>query len=398
MSTPILVTRPTLPPFEEYTSLIHQVWENRWLTNSGPLHEQLKSNLKAYLNVQNLSLFTNGHSALEIAIHALNLPRKSEVITTPYTFASTTHAIVRNGLKPVFCDISYKDYNIDVTKIEELITDKTSAIIPVHVYGTPCDVDAIDKIARAHNLKVIYDAAHAFGVEIYDDCQPNVSGINRIKGRSITSYGDASMLSFHATKVFNTVEGGAIVSKDAEVIAAAERYRNFGMEGQEDYIEVGTNAKMSEFHAAMGIANLHHVDESIAARKVLCDRYDELLSDVRGIKLLERDARVKSNYAYYPVVIEDAYPLDRDALCAKLAENGVFARKYFYPIVTEFSCYRDMLISSGVSSDASSGACLGVRCGEESVALDVSRRVLSLPLYDTMEVGVVDRICEIMRV
>lgn len=362
---PTLVTRPTLPPFEEYTALISQIWSNRWLTNAGPLHQQLEQDLKAYLRVPNISLFTNGHNALEVALHALRLTKGSEVITTPYTFASTTHAIVRNGLKPVFCDISYDDYNIDTTKIEELITDNTSAILPVHVYGTPCNVTEIDRIAKKQDLKVIYDAAHAFGVEI--------------NGRSVASYGDASMLSFHATKVFNTVEGGAIVSADKQLIDDANRYKNFGMDGQEDFTEVGTNAKMSEFHAAMGILNLKYLDEGIAVRKNICDTYDAALKDVDGIKLLKRPMDVKSNYAYYPIVIEDNYPVDRDEACAKLAEHEIYPRKYFYPIVTEFSCYKDEYSFA-----------------KDSVALDVSKRVICLPLYDMLNISVVKCISDIL--
>ena len=352
---PILVTKPTLPPFEEYTSLIQQIWENRWLTNSGPLHNQLQNNLAQYLNLtkENISLFTNGHQALEAAIYALNLPKGSEIITTPYTFASTTHAIVRSGLKPVFCDISPDDYNLDVTKIEALITEKTSAILPVHVYGTPCDVYIIQEIADKHNLKVIYDAAHAFGVTL--------------NGKELCSFGDASMLSFHATKVFNTVEGGAIISRHADVIEAADRYKNFGMEGQEDFVEAGTNAKMSEFHAAMGICNLRHIEESIAARKKVCEAYDAALGGVDGLKILKRAEAVVSNYAYYPILVEDSFPLSRDELADVLRERKIFARKYFYPIVTEFSCYKDVYPFA-----------------EDSVAKYVSERILCLPLYDTM--------------
>lgn len=352
---PILVTKPTLPPFEEYTSLIQKIWENRWLTNSGPLHNQLQNDLAAYLNLtkENISLFTNGHQALEAAIHALNLPKGSEVITTPYTFASTTHAIVRSGLKPVFCDISYEDYNIDVTEIEALITDKTSAILPVHVYGTPCNVDKIQEIADKHGLKVIYDAAHAFGVNL--------------NGKSLCSFGDASMLSFHATKVFNTVEGGAIISKHSDVIQIADRYKNFGMESQDDFVEAGTNAKMSEFHAAMGICNLRHIEESIAVRKQVCETYDAALSGVDGIKILKRGDGVVSNYAYYPILVEDSFPLSRDELAEVLREQEIFSRKYFYPIVTEFSCYKGKYPFA-----------------EDSVAKDVSERILCLPLYDTM--------------
>lgn len=367
MSYPILVTKPTLPPFEEYSHLIQQIWENRWITNSGPCHTQLQKDLATYLNLsdKNISLFTNGHQALEAAIHALNLPKGSEVITTPYTFASTTHAIIRCGLMPVFCDISPEDYNINVTKIESLITENTSAILPVHVYGTPCNVDKIQDIAERHNLKVIYDAAHAFGVSL--------------KGKSLCSFGDASMLSFHATKVFNTVEGGAIISSHADVTKTADRYKNFGMEDFGDFVEVGTNAKMSEFHAAMGICNLRHIAESISARRKVCDAYDSVLGSVKGLKILKHADGVVSNYAYYPVLVEDSFSLTRDELMAVLREQDIFSRKYFSPIVTEFSCYKDMYPFA-----------------ENSVAKYVSERILCLPLYDTLPKDIIYKIIELI--
>ena len=362
MSSPIPVTRPSLPPFEEYTSLIKSIWENRWLTNAGPLHQQLEENLKQYLRAPYLSLYTNGHNALEAAIHACNLPKGSEVITTPYTFASTTHAIVRCGLKPVFCDISYEDYNIDVTKIEELITENTSAILPVHVYGTPCDVEGIDRIAKKYDLKVIYDAAHAFGVEL--------------NGQPITSFGDVSMLSFHATKVFNTVEGGAVVSADKSIIEKADRYKNFGMVGTEDFTEPGTNAKMSEFHAAMGLANLKHISENIEKRRLICEKYDDVFSHMSGVKTLQRSPNIHSNYAYYPVVFEEDFPYRRDEVCSKMEGAGIFPRKYFYPIVTEFSCYK--------------------RFNEiPPIALDISQRILCLPMYDSLDYCGVQSIVDI---
>lgn len=296
----------------------------------------------------------------------MHLPKESEIITTPYTFASTTHAIVRNGCKPVFCDISYDDYNIDTTKIEELITDNTSAILPVHVYGTPCHVDEITRIAKKHDLKVIYDAAHAFGVEI--------------AGRSVSSFGDATMLSFHATKVFNTIEGGAVISPDKRITDAADQFKNFGMEGNDDYVDVGTNAKMSEFQAAMGVVNLKYVDQNIGIRKTLCDRYTELLQVIPGIRLLDRPTNVKSNYAYYPILIEEEYGLTRDEVCDKLAESSVYTRKYFYPIVTEYSCYKGKYAFSNAS-----------------VAKDVSKKVICLPLYDTLDLKSINRIIEIMK-
>jgi len=363
MSLPINVTRPTLPSFEEYTELIRPIWENRWLTHSGPLHEQLKEQLGRYLNTPNVSLYTNGHQALEAAIHALNLT--GEVITTPYTFISTTHAITRNGLTPKFCDISYDDYNIDVSQLESHITEKTSAIVPVHVYGTPCKVQEIERIAKKYNLKVIYDAAHAFGV--------------KINGRSVTDWGDASMLSFHATKVFNTIEGGAIVSPQKSITDYTDKYRRFGMDETEDYIQIGTNAKMNEFQAAMGILNLKYIERSIDHRKAVSDIYNSILDDVEGIKLVSSCENIKYNFAYFPIIVEDAYPLTRNELYSKLSEHNIITKKYFSPLVTEYSCYNKIYDSN-----------------DTPIAKDVSRRVLTLPIYDTLDYQTANNIAEII--
>lgn len=364
MMPPVNVVQPSLPPFEEYTSLIKTIWANHWLTHSGPLHEQLRNQLANYLHVPNISLYTNGHQALEAVIHALNVT--GEVITTPYTFISTTHAIVRNGLKPVFCDISYDDYNIDVTMIEDLISDKTSAIVPVHVYGTPCNVIEIERIAKKYDLKVIYDAAHAFGVEVH--------------GRPITLYGDASMLSFHATKVFNTIEGGAVISSNKDLTDYTDRYRRFGLNETEDYIEFGTNAKMNEFQAAMGILNLKYIDQSIYYRKEVSEIYNEMLREVPGIKLLPSRADAKANYAYYPILVEDAYPLTRDELYARLAAHNIVTKKYFHPLVTGYSCYSKAYATENTP-----------------VAKQVSERVLTLPIYDTLDLVTARQIADLIR-
>lgn len=364
MASPIKVIQPTLPPFEEYTNLIKTIWENRWLTHSGPLHERLKEQLIKYLNVPNISLYTNGHQALEAAISAFNIT--GEVITTPYTFISTTHAITRNGLKPVFCDISYEDYNIDVTKIEELITDKTSAIIPVHVYGTPCNVTEIEKIANKHDLKVIYDAAHSFGVDVH--------------GLPITSYGDASIISFHATKVFNTIEGGAVVSLNKEITDYTDKYRRFGMDETGDYIGFGTNAKMNEFQAAMGILNLKYIDQSINYRKKISELYRGMLCDIPGIKILTPQSDMKPNYAYFPVLIEEPYPLSRDKLYTKLSEHNIFTKKYFYPLVTGYSCY-----------------CNAYATEDTPIAKNVSEHILTLPMYDTLDPVIAGKIADLIR-
>jgi len=359
----ILVTQSSIPDFVEYMDEIKELWESRWLTNMGTKHKTLEAQLIKYLNVPNITLFTNGHLALECIIAALDL--KGEVITTPYTFASTTHAIVRNGLKTIFCDISPDDYTLDVNKIESLITEKTSAIIPVHVYGNVCDVEAIDSIAKKHNLKVIYDAAHTFGVTV--------------DGKGIGSFGDASMFSFHATKVFNTIEGGAVTYNEPSIKEKLDSLKNFGITGQETVEYVGGNAKMNEFQAAMGICNLRHVDNEIAKRKIVVDRYNEQLGGIEGIKLSKPQAGVKSNYAYFPVVFH-GYKKDRDEVFEELKTHNIFARKYFYPLTNSFDCYKDQY-----------------NVEDTPVAKYISERVLTLPLYADLDLEDVDRICEIIK-
>ena len=360
----INVTRSSMPVFEEYTEEIKDLWESRWLTNMGAKHNELQDRLCEYLSVRNVSLFTNGHLALEAAIAALKLT--GEVITTPFTFASTTQAIVRNGLTPVFCDINEDDYTIDISKIETLITDKTSAIIPVHVYGNVCNVYEIEKIAKKYGLKVIYDAAHTFGVRVGD--------------RGIASFGDASMFSFHATKVFNTIEGGCVTYSDDSLTDRLRIQKNFGMADSEHYPEVAGNAKMNEFQAAMGLCNLRHVDEEIAKRKRVVDRYIERLSGVPGIKPWHEQDNVKHNYAYFPVVFDkEIFGKSRDEVTAKLAENNIFARKYFYPITSEFGCYKGLFDIQ-----------------ETPLAKRISENVLTLPLYVDLALDDVDRICDII--
>lgn len=359
----IQVTRSSMPEFEEYIEEIRELWDTHWLTNMGTKHKNLESQLLYYLNVPNITLFTNGHLALECIIAALNL--SGEVITTPFTFASTTHAIVRNGLKPVFCDINPDDYTIDVEKIESLITEKTSAIIPVHVYGNVCDIEAIDRIAKKHNLKVIYDAAHTFGVTV--------------NGQGIGTFGDASMFSFHATKVFNTIEGGAVTYNDSSIKQVLNDLKNFGITGPETVEYVGGNAKMNEFQAAMGICNLRHVNGEIIKRKKVVERYIENLKDITGIQLSKEQVDVESNYAYFPVVF-DGYKMTRDEVFEKLKDNDIVARKYFYPLTNSFECYKDQY-------DAN----------ETPVAIYIAERVLTLPLYADLALEDVDRICEIIK-
>lgn len=359
----IQVTQSSMPHFEEYTEEIKDLWENKWLTNNGVKHQKLEFSLVDYLKVDNLTLFTNGHLALEIILDSLNL--SGEIITTPFTFASTTHAIVRNGLKPVFCDINPDDYTMDVEKIERLITDKTSAIVPVHVYGNVCDVEAIDKIAKKHNLKVIYDAAHTFGVTV--------------NGQGIGTFGDASMFSFHATKVFNTIEGGAVTYQDASWGQKFNELKNFGISGPETVKYVGGNAKMNEFQAAMGICNLRHVDNEIAKRRNVSERYFSNLSEIKGLKLSPKQEGIKSNYAYFPVVF-DGYRKSRDEVFEQLQNEDIIARKYFYPLVNEFDCYKDQ-------QDVN----------DTPVAKHIADRVLTLPLYADLSLEDVDRICEIIK-
>lgn len=360
----IFVTKSSMPSFDDYINEIRDIWDTHWLTNMGSKHKRLQAELKEYLGVENIDLLTNGHMALELSIQALGLT--GEVITTPFTFASTTHAIVRNGLTPVFCDINEDDYTIDVSKIENLITDKTSAIMPVHVYGNICDVEAIQRIADKYKLKVIYDAAHTFGVTY--------------KGKGIGSFGDVSCFSFHATKVFNTIEGGAVCFRDKAFGEEIYNLKNFGIRGPEEVVGVGANAKMNEFCAAMGLCNLRNVDSEIAKRKRIVERYREHLGSVNGIKLCKNQDGVVPNYAYFPVVFEEkVFGKSRDEISDKLAAEGIFSRKYFYPLTNAFDCYKDKF-----------------NAADTPKALEISERVLTLPLYADLSLEDVDRICNII--
>ncbi len=364
--TKINVTRSSMPAYEEFCEEIKALWDSHWLTNMGVKHKQLQAELETFLSVPHVTLYTNGHLALENVMAAMNLPKGGEVITTPFTFVSTTHAIVRNGLVPVFCDINEVDYTMDVSKIEELITDKTVAIVPVHVYGNLCDVDAIQKIADKHGLKVIYDAAHAFGVV--------KNGVNA------ASFGDASMFSFHATKVFNTIEGGAITFADDALVQVLNDMKNFGIRGPEDVEYVGGNAKMNEFQAAMGICNLRHVEGEIAKRKACVEHYRARLSGIEGIRLCMDQEGVKHNYAYFPIVL-DGYKYSRDEVFDLLQEKNIVARKYFYPLTNDIACYAGLFTASAEKTP---------------VARFIADRVLTLPLYADLSAEDVDRICDII--
>lgn len=360
----ILVTQSSMPSLEEYVDEIKDIWDTKWLTNNGSKHKQLQIELSKFLKVNNTNLFCNGHQALYVALKVLNL--EGEVITTPFTFASTTHAIVQAGLKPIFCDIDPNTYTIDPNKIEKLITKNTCAIVPVHVYGYPCDVFKIAEIAQKYNLKVIYDAAHAFGVEI--------------NGKGIGEFGDISMFSFHATKVFNTIEGGGLTYSDTSLNKKIDMFKNFGISSPETIDIVGTNAKMNEFSAAMGLCNLKHINEEIEKRKKVFERYVNNLKDIEGIKLLQFNKNIKPNYAYFPVVFEkEKFGLNRDEVMQILAENGIFARKYFYPLINDFSCYNKEYSSL-----------------DTPIAKTISDNVLTLPMYADLKQDDVDKICKLI--
>ena len=364
MENKILVTRSSMPELEEYIAEIKELWDTHWLTNMGVKHKELQAELVKYLGVENIDLLTNGHMALELSMQAMNL--QGEVITTPFTFASTTHAIVRNGLEPVFCDINDEDFTIDTSKIEELITDRTCAIVPVHVYGNVCNVEEIERIAKKYDLKVIYDAAHTFGVTY--------------KGKGIGSFGDASCFSFHATKVFNSIEGGAVCFKNQDFGLDLYRLKNFGIRGPEVVDGVGANAKMNEFCAAMGICNLRHVDEEIEKRRKVVERYREHLEGVEGLQLNPIQQDVQPNYAYFPVIFDEkVFGSSRNEVADKLGEQGIGARKYFYPLTNTFDCFHGKYDASLTP-----------------VALHISKRVLTLPLYADLALEDVDRICEII--
>ncbi|MBQ4424743.1 MAG: DegT/DnrJ/EryC1/StrS family aminotransferase [Lachnospiraceae bacterium] len=362
----INVTRSSLPELEEYMEEIRSIWESHWLTNMGVKHDELQAELERFLNMPHVTLFTNGHLALETALAALDLPKGGEVITTPFTFVSTTHAITRNGLVPVFADIDPVSYTLDPKKAEALITDKTVAILPVHVYGRLCDVDAFAKLAKKYDLKLIYDAAHAFAV--FKD------------GKSSADFGDLSMYSFHATKVFHTIEGGALCYRDDALVQRLNDLKNFGIRGPEDCAYIGGNAKMSEFQAAMGLCNLRHLDREIGLRKLAADRYNERLGGVPGIRLSAPQPGVTQTYAYYPVIF-DGYKYTRDEIDARLRAEGIVPRKYFYPLTNDYRCYADLPTA-----------------GKEKtpIAAYIADRVLTIPIYSGLKEEEVDRICDVI--
>lgn len=366
LDKPIYVTQPFLPSLEEYMPYLEQIWDSKWLTNGGPFHQELEKKLSNHLGVDHLALFANGTLALVTALQALRIT--GEVITTPFSFVATAHSLLWNGIKPVFVDIHPETFNLDPEKIEAAITPQTTAIMPVHVYGKPCHVEKIQKIADIYGLKVIYDAAHAFGVSY--------------KGESLLKHGDLSTMSFHATKVFTTFEGGAIVCPDAKTKRRIDDLKNFGFADEVTVVAPGINAKMNEVQAAFGLLQLKHIDKAIARRREIDAQYREQLSSVPGIFCAPLPADTIYNCSYFPILIQDAYPLSREGLYEKLRQHGIYARRYFYPLISEFPMYR------GLPSAARSNL---------PIAKTAADRILCLPIYPALENESIERVISIIK-
>lgn len=367
INKPVFVTQPSLPPLGEYVELLQDIWDRKWLTNNGYYHQQLESALAEYLGVKYVSLFCNGMIALQVGLQALKIT--GEVITTPYSFPATTHALWWSHCHPVFCDIDPVTCNLDPNKIESLVTPRTTAIFPVHVYGTPCDVEAIQKIADTYGLKIFYDAAHAFGV--------------KMKGQSILNFGDLSMLSFHATKVFNTAEGGALIINDPKLKARIDYLKNFGFADETTVIAPGTNGKMNELQAALGVLQLKYVDKAIEKRLAIDNLYREKLAGIPGLHTLQPHPAATRNGAYFPIFIEESeFGMSRDALYQKLRDAGIYARRYFFPLISDFPMYRHIVSA-------------------ESLRLPVSRiaaaQVLCLPLFENLEAEQSRRVIDVVH-
>jgi dTDP-4-amino-4,6-dideoxygalactose transaminase len=362
---PIYVTKPELPPLEEFIPYLKDIWDRRVLSNGGPYHERLEAALCKYLGVDHIALFCNGTIALVTALQALRVT--GEVITTPYSFVATAHSLLWNGIKPVFVDIDPKTLNLDPGRVEAAITPQTTAIMPVHCYGHPCDVGAIQRIADNYNLKVIYDAAHAFGVQD--------------AGTSVLRHGDLSVLSFHATKVFNTFEGGAIVCPDARTKARIDHLKNFGHAGEVTVVAPGINGKMSEFNAALGLLQLRHIDRAFGRRKEIDSLYRARLSAAKGIQCLGDNGETRANYSYFPILVRPEYPLSRDELNQRLKDNGINPRRYFYPLISEFPMYRGLTSAHGDNLP---------------VATAASQQVLCLPIYPDLSTTDVEEISAII--
>lgn len=360
----ITVTSPLLPPLEELTPYLEDIWSRKWLTNSGHYHQLLEKELCDYLGVKYISLFSNGTLALITALQALDL--KGEVITTPYSFVATSHAILLNNLKPVFVDIDPNTFNLDPKKIEEAITEHTSAILPVHVYGNPCDHDAIQKIADKHGLKVIYDAAHAFGVTK--------------DGVSVLNWGDLSILSFHATKAYSTIEGGAIICHTKEMKEKLDRLKNFGYESEIEISMLGSNAKMNEVQAAFGLATLKHIDDALNKRKNIASYYMEKLNNINGLYLFKVDDNINLNYSYFPILInEKEYGISRDELFQRLKNHNILARRYFYPLITGFKLYKKY------------------QCFNVTESQKISDSVICLPIHTEINKSDLDLIVKVIK-
>jgi dTDP-4-amino-4,6-dideoxygalactose transaminase len=363
---PITVTQPFLPPLQEYLPYLERIWERKWLTNAGEYHQQLESELARHLGVRHISLFANATIALVTALQALKI--SGEVITTPYSFVATAHSLLWNNLQPVFVDIDPESLNLDPARIEAAITPRTTAIMPVHVYGRPCDVDAIGAIAARHGLKVIYDAAPAFGVTLH--------------GRSLLQHGDLSILSFHATKAYTTAEGGAIVSPTAEAKRQIDFLKNFGFADEVTVVAPGINGKMNELQSALGLLQLKYVDGAIAKRRILDAAYRDGLRGMDGIRVPPLPAHSDQNYSYFPVLVGDGFPIGRDALYDRLRAEDIYARRYFYPLISEFPMYRNLPSANPAHLP---------------VASDVARRILCLPIYPALELDDVRRVIEVLR-
>jgi dTDP-4-amino-4,6-dideoxygalactose transaminase len=364
---PIFVTQPTLPPLEEFTELLRQIWDSKIITNNGPFHQQFEKALVDYLGIKYISVFSNGTLALVTALQALRIT--GEVITTPFSFVATTHALWWNNIKPVFADIEPDYFNLDPENVEAAITPRTTAIMPVHVYGSPCKIERLKQIADTYGLKLIYDAAHTFGVTV--------------KGQSILNFGDLSVLSFHATKGFNTIEGGAIICHDGKTKKRIDFLKNFGIADETTVIAPGINAKMNELQAAYGILQLKHVEEYFSKRKKIVVLYRELLKGIEGIKFLEDIDGVKNNYTYFPILVDrEKYRMTRDGLYEKLKSNNIFSRRYFYPLISQLSSYR------GLSS---------AHPNNLPVATKVADQVVCLPVYPDLQPSQVSKIVKLIR-
>ncbi|MCB0460434.1 MAG: DegT/DnrJ/EryC1/StrS family aminotransferase [Flavobacteriaceae bacterium] len=362
----ILVSRPTLPDLNEFVKSLEIIWERKWLTNNGEFHREFESELAKFLGVKYISLFSNGTLALISALQTLRIT--GEVITTPYSFVATTHALHWNGIKPVFVDVDPVYGNLDPTKIEAAITPRTTAILPVHVYGNPCNVKEVGQIADIYGLKVIYDAAHAFNV--------------KINNTPILNYGDLSVLSFHATKTFNTIEGGAIVCNDEKTKMRIDYLKNFGFAGETTVVAPGINAKMNEIQAAYGLLQLKSFEGLTEKRKKMANHYKKLLKDIKGIRVLNDMENVEHNYSYFPIFVDKSYPLERDALYALLKENGIHGRRYFYPLISEFPTYK------GLSSSNPENI---------PIASKMTNQVICLPIYPDLELEVIEKIVTIIK-